>query len=121
ARATALATLPAGPVFPSRKFDRNRNMRRALGLVGRGETAPPLCVFLWDVFVWAIAARSADCRTFHACYTGCMETNLHVDVATLDAPHRRALEEVIGRQLSTDQRLIISVTQAEVSRSDDSR
>jgi hypothetical protein len=38
-----------------------------------------------------------------------METDLKIDVATLDAPHRRALEEVIGRELATSQRLIISV------------
>src|SRR5258708_2404514 len=39
-----------------------------------------------------------------------METKLNIDVATLDAPHRRALEEVIGRQLAANQRLVISVT-----------
>lgn len=34
---------------------------------------------------------------------------MNIDVATLDAPHRRALEEVIGQQLAGNQRLIISV------------
>ena len=43
-----------------------------------------------------------------------METDLKIDVATLDAPHRRALEEVIGQQLAANQRLIISVTEVEV-------
>ena len=38
-----------------------------------------------------------------------MENKLNIDVATLDAPHRRALEEVIGRELVVSQRLIISV------------
>ena len=43
-----------------------------------------------------------------------METDLKIDVAALDAPHRRALEEVIGRQLAINQRLIISVTDVEL-------
>ena len=38
-----------------------------------------------------------------------MQSDLKIDVATLDAPHRRALEEVIGRELAVSQRLIISV------------
>ena len=38
-----------------------------------------------------------------------METSLNIDVSTLDAPHRRALEEVIGQQLTANQRLIVSV------------
>jgi len=38
-----------------------------------------------------------------------METTLNIDVATLDATHRQALEEVIGRELGANQRLIISV------------
>ncbi len=38
-----------------------------------------------------------------------METSLNIDVATLDATHRQALEEVIGRELGANQRLIISV------------
>jgi hypothetical protein len=38
-----------------------------------------------------------------------METSLSIDVATLDASHRRALEEVIGRQLAANQRLVIKV------------
>jgi hypothetical protein len=40
-----------------------------------------------------------------------MEASLNIDVATLDAQHRRALEEVIGRELAANQRLIISVTE----------
>jgi hypothetical protein len=43
-----------------------------------------------------------------------METSLNIDVATLDAQHRRALEEVIGRELAANQRLIISVTEATI-------
>lgn len=38
-----------------------------------------------------------------------MEITLNIDVAKLDAPHRRALEEVIGQELAANQRLIISV------------
>jgi hypothetical protein len=41
-----------------------------------------------------------------------METNLEIEVAVLDAHQRRALEEVIGRQLAVDQRLTISVMDA---------
>lgn len=42
-------------------------------------------------------------------YSERMETSLSIDVSALDAPHRRALEEVIGRQLMANQRLLISV------------
>ena len=38
-----------------------------------------------------------------------MENDLKIDVASLDAPHRRALEEVIGCELAANQQLIISV------------
>ena len=38
-----------------------------------------------------------------------METALEINVANLDAPHRQALEEVIGCQLASNQRLVISV------------
>lgn len=38
-----------------------------------------------------------------------METALTIDVAALDTPHRRALEDVIGRELAASQRLLISV------------
>ncbi|HEV3006840.1 MAG TPA: hypothetical protein VGX78_20385 [Pirellulales bacterium] len=40
-----------------------------------------------------------------------METQRNIDVADLDAPHRRALEEVIGCELGARQRLFISVTE----------
>lgn len=43
-----------------------------------------------------------------------MENELKIDVAALDAPHRRALEEVIGRELAANQRLLISVIEVEV-------
>lgn len=52
-------------------------------------------------------------------YNSDMETDLKIDVAALDEPHRRALEEVIGRQLVANQRLIISITELDVSRSGD--
>ena len=38
-----------------------------------------------------------------------METDVKIDVAALDALHRRALEEVIGCELAVNQQLIISV------------
>ena len=47
-----------------------------------------------------------------------METELKIDVATLDPQHRRALEEVIGHQLAANQRLIISVTELNVALGD---
>ncbi|MBX3450760.1 MAG: hypothetical protein KF777_14435 [Planctomycetaceae bacterium] len=34
---------------------------------------------------------------------------MKIDVADLDASHRRALEEIVRRELTTQQRLIISV------------
>lgn len=43
-----------------------------------------------------------------------MNPELKIDVAALDAPHRQALEEVIGHQLATSQRLIISVIEVAV-------
>ena len=45
-----------------------------------------------------------------------MESNLKIDVATLDLPHRRALEEVIGRELGANQRIIISVVDLAMSK-----
>ena len=38
-----------------------------------------------------------------------MDSDLEINVAALDVPHRRALEEVLGRHLAANQRLIISV------------
>ena len=40
-----------------------------------------------------------------------MKKHLQIDVTTLDAPHRRALEEVLGNQLADNQRLTISITE----------
>lgn len=37
------------------------------------------------------------------------------DVTALDETHRRALEDVIGQQLQANQRLIISVTEIDLS------
>jgi len=51
-------------------------------------------------------------------YNDGMETDLKIDVGSLDEPHRRALEEVVGRQLAANQRLIISITEMEVPSSD---
>jgi hypothetical protein len=39
-----------------------------------------------------------------------MEVELQIDVVSLDASHRRSLEEVIGRELAANQRLTISVS-----------
>jgi hypothetical protein len=39
-----------------------------------------------------------------------MGVELQIDVVSLDASHRRALEEVIGRELAANQRLTISVS-----------
>jgi hypothetical protein len=50
-----------------------------------------------------------------------MEENLKIDVAALDQVHRRALEEVIGRDLSANQRLIISISEVMPSRRDQAR
>jgi hypothetical protein len=44
-----------------------------------------------------------------------MEQNdLSINVGSLDVPHRRALEEMIGRQLAANQRLIIHVAEMEI-------
>ena len=43
-----------------------------------------------------------------------MEINHTVDVMTLDATHRRTLEDVIGVQLQANQRLTIGVTEINV-------
>jgi hypothetical protein len=50
-----------------------------------------------------------------------METNLKVDVAALDAPHRRALEEMIGRPLAANQQLAVSVIEGTKSQAADAR
>jgi len=50
-----------------------------------------------------------------------METDLKIDVAKLDDLHRRALEEVIGRGLESNQRVIISVVDLTVPRTQDLR
>ena len=44
-----------------------------------------------------------------------METNYAIDVASLDAEHHRALEDVIGIQLQTSQRLLIRVIDIELA------
>jgi len=43
-----------------------------------------------------------------------MESDLNIDIGSLDASHRRALEEVIGRQLAANQRLIIHIAEIEI-------
>lgn len=43
-------------------------------------------------------------------YNRRMALNLQIDVGSLDASHRRALEEVIGRELDASERLTISVS-----------
>ena len=42
-----------------------------------------------------------------------METPVKIDVANLDPPHRQALEEMIGHELASNQRLIVSVIEVE--------
>jgi hypothetical protein len=42
-----------------------------------------------------------------------MENDLKINVSALDPPHRRALEDVIGRELTAKQTLLISVVDAE--------
>jgi hypothetical protein len=44
-----------------------------------------------------------------------METSHEIDVTSLDDEHRRALEDVIGTQLRHNQRLMISVTEVDVT------
>ena len=39
-----------------------------------------------------------------------METPLHIDVAALDQAHRRAVEDLLGRALQLNERLIIQVS-----------
>jgi hypothetical protein len=38
-----------------------------------------------------------------------MEMPLHIDVAALDQAHRRAVEDILGRALQPEERLIIQV------------
>ncbi len=38
-----------------------------------------------------------------------MESSLNIGVTQLDAPHRQALEEVLGQELAAHQRLVIIV------------
>lgn len=45
-------------------------------------------------------------------YNVSMSTDLHIDVSRLADPQRRALEEMIGQELSSHQRLVISVVDA---------
>ena len=43
-----------------------------------------------------------------------METSRTIDVMTLDATHRQALEDLIGVQLQANQRLVIGVTEIDL-------
>lgn len=43
-----------------------------------------------------------------------METNLAIDVATLDSAHRSAFEDVIGVPLHAGQHLVVRVIEAEL-------
>jgi len=38
-----------------------------------------------------------------------LETERKINVATLDFPHRRALEEVLGQELQSNQQVLISI------------
>ncbi len=46
-----------------------------------------------------------------------METNHIIDVLTLDAKHRSAIEDLIGAPLQANQRLLIGVTEIAASSS----
>ena len=48
-----------------------------------------------------------------------MENKRKIDVATLDFPHRRALEEVIGQELQSNQQVLISVINLQTVVNDD--
>jgi hypothetical protein len=50
-----------------------------------------------------------------------MATDLKIDVAALDPPHRRALEEVIGHRLAENQQLTIRVTDGGATSTKDTR
>jgi hypothetical protein len=50
-----------------------------------------------------------------------MENGLKIDVAALDESHRRALEEVIGRDLAANQQLLIRVIEGASHASDTAR
>ncbi|MEO8494077.1 MAG: hypothetical protein ABI614_03335 [Planctomycetota bacterium] len=61
-------------------------------------------------FAKGIGHYPDSCRQRRICDTTTpMDTERKIDVATLDLPHRRALEDVIGHELGTHQQLIISV------------
>ena len=50
-----------------------------------------------------------------------MQSDLQIDVAALDDQHRRALEEVIGQHLRSNQRLVINVSEIELPPNDQAR
>jgi hypothetical protein len=47
-----------------------------------------------------------------------MEMSRSIDVVSLDATHRRALEDLIGVQLQANQRLVIGVSEIETATSE---
>ena len=48
-----------------------------------------------------------------------MENERKINVATLDFPHRRALEEVIGQELQSNQQVLISIINLQAAVDDD--
>ena len=46
-----------------------------------------------------------------------METSRAIDVTSLDEEHRRALEDLVGTELRRNQRLVISVTEIDLTSS----
>lgn len=48
-----------------------------------------------------------------------MENERKINVATLDFPHRRALEDVIGQELQSNQQVLISVINLQTVVNDD--
>lgn len=64
---------------------------------------------------------SIDACVGNVWYNQNMETDLKIDVAALDGSHRRALEEVIGCELASNQRLLISVVEVSLPQSSAAR
>ncbi len=52
-------------------------------------------------------------------YTLGMDSSVKIDVASLDPAHRQAMEDVLGLQLQTNQRLIIQVATVDLTGASD--
>jgi hypothetical protein len=71
--------------------------------------------------VVGLVARKPSPEMHALWYDYGMETERKIDVAALDAPHRRALEDVIGCELGIRQQLIISVIEVATAPNDAAR